>query len=351
MQAYTHTETILAVRFSAMGDVAMTIPVMKQVLEENPDIQLVFVSNKNWAALCAGIPRLIFVPADLKGEHKGVKGMYRLFSTISKTYHITAVADLHNVLRSKIMRTFFRFTGKPVTVIDKGRADKKALTRRDNKILQPLTTTIERYATVFRSLGLSCHMDSRPVFPRQLLDAGITAITGDRKADRWIGLAPFATYHEKMYPPEKMEAVLAQLTQEPGHKILLFGGGAAEIAQLKTWADKYPQTVLIAGNFRLPAEMAIISQLDVMISMDSANMHLASLFGVPVVSVWGATHPFAGFMGYGQSMENAVQIADLSCRPCSVFGNKPCFRGDHACMEWITPEVIAAKAVSLKKNR
>jgi len=80
-----------------------------------------------------------------------------------------------------------------------------------------------------------------------------------------------------------------------------------------------------------------------MISMDSANMHLASLFGVPVVSVWGATHPFAGFMGFGQSPDRAVQIDDLECRPCSVFGNKPCFRGDHACMEWITPERVLEK--------
>jgi ADP-heptose:LPS heptosyltransferase len=77
--------------------------------------------------------------------------------------------------------------------------------------------------------------------------------------------------------------------------------------------------------------------------MDSANMHLASLFGVPVVSVWGATHLFAGFMGYGQSADNAVQIDALTCRPCSVFGNKPCFRGDHACMEWIKPEQISEK--------
>jgi len=71
-------------------------------------------------------------------------------------------------------------------------------------------------------------------------------------------------------------------------------------------------------------------------------MHLASLFGVPVVSIWGATHPFAGFYGYGQSPENIVQI-DLECRPCSVFGNRKCYRGDWACMQLISPEVIVEK--------
>jgi ADP-heptose:LPS heptosyltransferase len=329
--------TILAIRFSAMGDVAMTIPVMKGVLDANPDLQIVFVSNKNWGALCAGIPRLIFFPADLKGAHKGFKGLFRLFRSIRKAYHIDAVADLHQVLRSQIVRAFFKLSGKPVAVIDKGRAEKKALDRQENKILQPLTSTIERYAQVFRQLGLAVDLSTTPpVFPRH-----------PKGSDKWIGLAPFATYREKTYPLDKMEAVLAVLVQKPGTKVLLMGGGASEVAQLTALAAKYPAAVVIAGRYSLPEELVVISQLDVMISMDSANMHLASLFGVPVVSIWGATHPFAGFMGYGQSMDLAVQVENLSCRPCSIFGNKPCFRGDHACMEWLPPAAVVAKVLTV----
>ena len=82
------------------------------------------------------------------------------------------------------------------------------------------------------------------------------------------------------------------------------------------------------------------------VSLDSANMHLASLFGVPVVSVWGATHPFAGFFGWAQPTDNAVQI-DLYCRPCSVFGNKPCYRGDHACMQQLPEEKIIEKVITV----
>lgn len=339
------TKTILVTRFSALGDVAMTIPVMKQVLEDNPEVEIVFVTNKNWGALCAGIPRLIFFPADVKGAHKGIPGLYRLFRSIKKAHSITAVADLHNVLRSKVVRTFFRFSGTPVAAIDKGRAEKKALTRRENKILQPLTSTIERYALVFRQLGLRCEMGLKPVFqPQELPDTVLSAI-GEKGSGKWLGLAPFATYREKMYPFEKMEEVLAMLAAEKENKILLFGGGKTEVAQLSALAAKYPQAVMVAGRFSLQEEMSVISQLDVMISMDSANMHLASLYGVPVISVWGATHPYAGFMGYGQLADNAVQITDLSCRPCSVFGNKPCFRGDHACMEWIKPAQIAEKVM------
>jgi len=340
-------KTILVTRLSAMGDVAMTIPVMKQVLEDNPDVEIVFVTNRNWGALCAGIPRLTFFPADVKGTHKGVKGLYRLFREVKTAYRIHAVADLHNVLRSKIIRTFFRLTGTPVASIDKGRAEKKALTRRENKILRPLTSTIARYALVFQQLGLRCEMGHKPVFLPRPLTAAITAVTGIKGTEKWIGMAPFATYREKMYPLEKMGAVLEMLLEDPTQRVLLMGGGKQEVAQLTELSAKYPQAIVVAGRFSLTEEMTIISQLDVMISMDSANMHLASLFGIPVVSVWGATHPFAGFMGYAQPAENAVQINDLTCRPCSVFGNKPCFRGDHACMEWIKPVQIAEKVNKL----
>lgn len=338
--------TILSIRFSAMGDVAMTIPVMQQVLEQNPDIQIVFVSNKNWGALCEGIPRLIFFPADLKGAHKGFRGLYELFQAIRKRWKIDAVADLHQVLRSQILRSFFRLTGCQIAVINKGRAEKKALARPEEKVLLQLTSTIERYATVFGQLGLSLTInDRKPVFARQALTEEIMAITGAKNGDKWVGLAPFATYKEKTYPLEKMEEVLAALVKHPGTKVLLMGGGAAEVMQLTSLAIKYPDAIVVAGRFYLPEEMVIISNLDVMISMDSANMHLASLFGVPVVSIWGATHPFAGFLGFGQSEANIVQLESLSCRPCSIFGNKPCFRGDHACMEWIPPAAIVDKVV------
>ena len=82
-----------------------------------------------------------------------------------------------------------------------------------------------------------------------------------------------------------------------------------------------------------------MSHLDVMVSMDSANLHLASLVNTSVVSIWGSTHPFAGFMGWNQSHDSVVEV-DLPCRPCSIYGNKPCLRGDWACMQNISPEVV-----------
>ncbi len=91
--------------------------------------------------------------------------------------------------------------------------------------------------------------------------------------------------------------------------------------------------------------MLLMSQLDLMISMDSANMHIASIFGIRVLSIWGATHPKAGFSGYGQTPDSEMQV-NIPCRPCSIYGKKPCKFGDMRCME-IAPDMIVQKATNM----
>jgi ADP-heptose:LPS heptosyltransferase len=115
---------------------------------------------------------------------------------------------------------------------------------------------------------------------------------------------------------------------------------------VQQWEEEIFSVFNVAGKYSFEDELAIISNVDKMVSMDSANMHLASLFNVPVVSIWGATHPFAGFYGWAQEEANIVQT-NLECRPCSVFGNKPCYRGDHACMNRIGEAMIVNKIISL----
>ena len=112
---------------------------------------------------------------------------------------------------------------------------------------------------------------------------------------------------------------------------------------MKGVAERHKCCTVVPGLLHgLREELILMSNLDVMVSMDSANMHLASLVGTTVVSVWGATHPYAGFMGWNQKEENAVQVT-LPCRPCSIFGNKPCRRGDYACLRQIEPSDIIQK--------
>lgn len=188
------------------------------------------------------------------------------------------------------------------------------------------------------------------IFEDETASAGdLSAYITPKENQYWIGIAPFAKHTGKTYPLEKMEQVVNELSRHENYRIFLFGGGARELATLKDWEQKYPHTRTLSDKLQLNGELALIHQLDVMISMDSANMHMASLTHTPVISIWGATHPYGGFLGWKQSPENIIQV-DMPCRPCSIFGHKPCFRKDYACMNRITPEMIIEKVNTLLQN-
>jgi len=255
------------------------------------------------------------------------------------------VADLHNVLRSQIIRRLYHLKGVTTASIDKGRAEKRALTRKKTKTLKQLPSSFDRYRDVLRVLGFDFPYDFTSLYGElPSLTNRVVSLTGE-KSGIWIGIAPFAAYHEKMYPLDKMEEVVCELLKMQGTKIILFGS-SSESETLNGWEQKYNQVVTTAGKLSLEEELMLMTHLDCMISMDSANMHFASLVNTRVISVWGATHPFAGFMGWRQHLNDAVQI-DLYCRPCSVFGNRRCYRGDWACMHLIAPAKIADKTLAI----
>lgn len=328
---------ILAIRFSAMGDVAMTVPVIKAVLAQNPELKITFVSRAEFVDFFNDIPRLTYFPVDLNYEYKGFSGILKLFKTLKKNASYDAIADLHDNLRTKILRKLFRLSGQTYAYIDKGRAEKKLLTRFPGKILKPLKLTTERYADVFKKLGIQVKLDHQLIKNRQPLTDEILTITGE-KTKPWIGIAPFAKHKGKIYPLDRTEEVIKALNNKDVN-LFLFGGSMLEEEICMQWQQKYNTVTSLVRRITMEQELAIISQLDVMMSMDSAGMHLASLKGVPVVSVWGATHYYAGFLGYGQS-ENNIIADDIECRPCSIYGNKPCFRKDYACLYNIQPETI-----------
>ena len=332
---------ILIIRLTAMGDVAMTAPVVEAFYRQYPDVKITILTTPFFRPFYRDVPGAEFVEFDKNGRHKGLQGIVRLWKDIRKQYKIDAVADLHDVLRSKVLRTLFRLSGAHVAVIDKGRAEKRALTRPKNKVLKPLEPTTDRYADVFGRLGCPVTVPEHAEHKRAPVPVEITAVTGV-KSGKWVGIAPFAQHEGKRYPLGLMEQVVGQLSRDERLTLFVFGGGLVEKEVAERWETAYPRTVSVIGKIKLAQELDLIAGLDVKITMDSSAMHMASLQGVPVVSVWGATHPYAGFMGWGQSMDNAVQL-DLPCRPCSVYGNKPCMYGDYRCLHGIPPESIVEK--------
>ncbi len=330
------------IRMSAMGDVAMTVPVVRALAEQYPSLKITVVSRPFFKPFFDGIPNVTFFAVDVKGRHKGFAGLLRLYSDLKKL-GIDAVADLHNVLRSQIVRSLFALSGKKVAFTDKGRADKKALTRAENKVFEPVKTMVERHVDTFKKLGFKLDI-SNPKFPQKAsLSSAILEVTGENSNQKWIGIAPFAQYDSKVYPQDLMQRVIDTLASEANNKILLFGGGK-EIEMLNLFAKGKENVINVAGKLKLPQELDLISNLDIMLSMDSGNAHIAAMLGIKVITLWGATHPFAGFAPFHQPLENCL----LSDRekypklPTSVYGNKK-VDGYHDAMRSISPEMVVAK--------
>ena len=334
---------ILIIRLSAMGDVAMTVPVIASFAAKYPNVHITMISNPRFEGMFAKTDNFDFIGVDTKKEYKGLRGIFKLYKNLIHNNKFDAIIDLHDVLRSQVLRTLFRLKGTPVFIIDKGRKAKKALTRAKNKKRIPLKSSIRRYQEVFEKAGFDFPLNFSGLFEKDTdLSENIRLVLG-AKNEKWLAVAPFAQHAGKIYPLEKMEIVIAHFSKQENVKILLFGGGEKEVKILEEWEKNYPHVISLAGKFQLSEELRILNQSDVLISMDSANMHLASLVGTPVISIWGATHTFAGFYGFHQSPDNIIQT-DLPCRPCSIYGNKPCYRKDYACLNTIQAEIIIRKA-------
>ncbi|MBP6181240.1 glycosyltransferase family 9 protein [Flavobacterium sp.] len=329
-------------RLSAMGDVAMTVPVLRAFVNQYPEVKITVVSRPFFKPFFDSIPNISFFAFDEKKRHKGILGLLRLFQDL-KGLHSDAFADLHNVLRSKIIRSLFALSGKKVASVDKGRAGNKALTQSENKVFKQLPTMFEKHCNVFKELGFTVDL-SHPVFPKkQALDIEITKLTGEKNL-KWIGIAPFAQYDSKIYPLDLMQEVINQLSENQEYKIFLFGGGKKEIELLNTLSSNKENVINMAGQLKFQQELQLISNLDVMLSMDSGNAQIAAMLGVKLVTLWGSTHPYAGFLSFNQPIENAL-VSDRNQfpkLPTSVYGNKK-IEGYEDAMRTIVPESIVEK--------
>ena len=336
-------EHILIIRFSAMGDVAMAVPVVYSLAMQYPNIRITVLSRKYARPFFDDLaPNVDFMEADLKGEYRGVKGLNALYRRLTAK-QFTKIADLHNVLRSEYLRMRFNMGRYRVEHIDKHRRQRRALVRQHNKVRENIPTPFENYTEVLANLGYPITLQFHSLFPEEGGNLNLLpAIVGPKKSfQQWIGVAPTAAHPGKCYPVERTRQVIEQLLKNhPQARIFLFGRGRAEDQLFTQWCQEMPQCVYVSKHLEnMHQELILMSHLDVMLSMDSSNAHLASLTATPVVTVWGATHPFAGFTAWNQPAENNIQ-AELDCRPCSIYGNRPCRRGDMACMNLIKPEQI-----------
>lgn len=327
--------TYLVLRFQSVGNVAMVVPVLDAVRRHHPEDTFVIVAKKRLSPMFRGMDNVIFHEADLRD---GYKGLLRLYQEL-KTYSIDAVIDLQDVFRTRILRGLFRLNGAAVYAIDYGRGEKKAITWLGGR-RQKIPTEFERYQRTFQAAKLQVDDDfqSLPVSPEAQTQVRVRY---GKKQGKWIGIAPFAKSKSNMLPYRITKELILQLSRQEDTHVYLFGAGEVECELLKQWSSIMPNVVSVAGILSLEQELELMRQLDVMVCMDSANQHLASLVGLRAITIWMGTHPIMGFAAWHQRESDRIQL-DVACRPCTVHGTDRCRFHNFLCQQ-IDINTIKAK--------
>ena len=330
----------LILRFSSMGDVVMTIPIIRCLQKKYPENKFIFVTRPKFTPFFKEFNNVETFEIDLKKRHKGFLGLFRLFSDLRKI-NPKRIADLHSVLRTKIVTFLFRIFFVKVSVIDKKRKERKALIREENKIFKPLTPIHFLYQEVFNNLGFSIDLTKDHIYPpSKVFNLDTTSI--DITSGKLVGIAPFAKHTAKMYPLDLMQKIVSYIQEK--YNVFLFGFGKLEMETINRWSGVFKNVYSCVFLKGFENEISLISNLDLMISMDSANGHIASIYNVPVITLWGLTHPYAGFTTFNSELENqfCVDREKFPLIPNSIYGNKT-IKGYEKAMRSISIEEILGR--------
>jgi ADP-heptose:LPS heptosyltransferase len=338
---------LLVIRTSAMGDVALVTPVLREIERKYKETQITILTRSSFKSFFRQLKNTTVFSPDFKKRHKGIIGIFRLYLDLNRYGRIDYVIDLHDVIRSKFLRFLFRLRGVPVSFIEKGRDEKRDLISGKNKV--SLKHTVIRYCEAFAIAGLHLGPSEKlNILPEadSLRKAGEIL---NPNGSLFIGVAPYAKHKLKRWPENYMVRLLNMITEKREVKFFLFGG-KEESQQLEVFCKNVPGSVNLAGTLTLEEELGVISKLDFMIAMDSSNMHMAALVGTKVISIWGGTDPLNGFGAWMQPEDYSIKISvdELTCRPCTIYGKGECGRGDFACMNWLTPEMVLARLNEVK---
>lgn len=338
-----HFRNVLVMRLSVLGNVAMTIPVLYPVCRANPDTRFIMLTKKWPATMFHDRPaNLKVVDYDVNENHSGLFGLLKLAAHLHKLYDIDAVADLHNVTGTWVVDAYLMFKGAKVVRLDRENPKRKALVT--HRTTEPVTPIHERYRWVFRELGFETPDDFTKLYDGRPLPVS-PIVPKKEPGQRWIAISPFSSHRQKAYPLELMEQVIARLTEQENYFLFLMGGGKSEKIALRPIAKKYKNVISMAEvKHKFIDEYALLGNCDLMLTMESANMHLASLLDLQAMTIWGPTSPACGYLGYNQVVEDDIQL-DMDCRPCSITGDKPCKFGDFRCLKNIDPDEIARRVI------
>ncbi len=321
---------VLLIRFSSIGDILLTTPLVRALARRHPEAKLVYVTKRAMAPLVADNPHLAEVVA-LEPEEP-IRHVARRLRTLAPTHGL----DLHGSLRSAVLRLLVRCRWSGYR---KRKFPRAALISTKLDFYRTRVPVAERYFEAAR--GLDARPDGGP--PEFCLGQGAQERVAQWLAQRGLAgtslaaLAPGAAHATKRWPLAHWSA-LAERLRAAGYRVVVLGGPDDRgLAQQLSGGGAAEST---AGEFSLQETGALLARARVLVSGDTGVMHMATGVGTPVVALFGPTVEQFGFFPY--RARSIVLQGDLDCRPCSATGTAKCPVGHHRCLADIAPAEVAA---------
>jgi heptosyltransferase-2 len=339
---------ILIIRLSSLGDVILTTPVIAALKAKFPHSELFLLTKARYGDLLRNDPRISsLVEFDPAGKDRGLSGFMSLISEL-RSHDFDLLVDLHANLRSFLIRYLVK---SRVKLKYRKRWLRRLLMVHFKFLRTKAVRTVDSYLEHLKKLGVQA-LERNPLIFLSQEDLGYAdhflLEQQVKKDDIVVGVHPGAKWETKRWNEEKFARVCRSLAETPGYKILLLGDESEAKLVGEIGKDVPDDRLVKAVGFPLGKVMSLIKRCDCFITNDSGPMHIASALGVPVVAIFGPTHPKLGFAPVGS--RNLVLCADVKCSPCSLHGEKRCGKRSRFCMDLIEPDMVIEAVERLLKE-
>jgi lipopolysaccharide heptosyltransferase II len=330
-------QKILITRFSSMGDIVLTTPVIRALRRKFPDARIDYVTKQEFAELVQTNPHLTNIyPYDSRNGFTGLRTLGRQLH--EQQYDL--LVDLHNKLRSRLLQRMIR--PRQTVRFSKHILKRTLLVKTGlNLYTRPITQVPDRYLRPLQAFGVKNDDLGLELFPTEEQYAKVATIfrqhhlTDDELV---IGLGPVASFPLKQWPVERFAEVGQELVRRHHARILLFGG-PLDISCVEPLTERIPhEPIMLCGQLTMMESAAALQRCALFVGNDTGMIHIAAAMGRKVVDVFGPTVEEFGFYPYNIPAE--VVSKPLPCRPCTHTGKGKCRITTHACMQDIQVEDV-----------
>ena len=310
-------QKILIIRFSSIGDIVLTTPVIRCVKQQIKDVELHVVTKESFASLLSQNPYIDKL-------HTFKNDIADLYETL-RSEKFDLVIDLHKNLRSLRLRQQLKTKSY---AFDKLNVRKFLAVNFKMKHVLPQKHIVERYFEAVSDIGVVNDQKGLDFFLDEKEELNVAKLFFKNVTTRYIALVAGGSYFTKKIPLVKLQEICST-SQLP----VVLVGGKEDQAIADELQKKFPQLINTCGRFTINQSASLVKQAAWVISSDTGLMHIAAAFNKKIISVWGNTIPEFGMGPYLPNSENKiVEVKNLSCRPCSKLGYKACPKGHFKCM-------------------